>query len=728
MKIEVAVPQKATTKVKGDLLENIAKKLLEAQNYEVEQEVRNTGVEVDLLCQSKTNNNKKISVECKAYRDKKIDSGIIDKMLGVKSRKKYAEAWLITTSSLGKDAKGIMEELLEEGNCDVHIFTPEKLMRALVDTNVIVSIDIPKSKVLNNYSENQIFDEVLLVTPKGYFWAFSTSKTGKAELVLLFDATNGQMIVQHELLYEVQMLDSSLTNLEFPSEVGISSTNNSEEPCKFNHDYYLKTLDTGVKYTHPDKNIINVDDIFIYQDLQVLNEDKEINSSKIIVKNNEKHRLFIFGNELSGKTTLAYNIQRKVIKNGLIPVYINAAGISSSDIKKIEKLVKRKIIEQYENPITINSNKNIDEKIVLIIDDFHTIKTNNGSTVKVINILNEKYSKIIFFSNSSRELKLLIDNDLNDALSSYDFYKIKELGYKLRDEIIKKWVSIGRDETIGDNEKYTRTIELANTIDVTVGKNFVPTYPIYILTLLQSFEASSAKTLQGSAYAEFYNYLITQSLGSIGIKPTELHLYFSFLSELAYFFFDKSTKEISETELESFHVKYCENKMINSNFDRLRNNLLKSKILKEEIGSFSFNHNYIYYFFAAKNLSDHIDNENIREQVKKITQRLYRTEFANIIIFLVHFTKNKLVLNGIINQAKSTFSEINIATFSKEEFENINKLINQEINIFIEDKKVEESRAEELTLKDKAQGNETNESNDPAIKYDEDIKELWSRV
>lgn len=40
----------ATTKDKGDLLEKLSKNMLEAQNYHVDEEVRKTGSELDLLC------------------------------------------------------------------------------------------------------------------------------------------------------------------------------------------------------------------------------------------------------------------------------------------------------------------------------------------------------------------------------------------------------------------------------------------------------------------------------------------------------------------------------------------------------------------------------------------------------------------------------------------------------------------------------------------------------
>ena len=112
MKIKVAINDVDPQKKKGDLLEKIAKELLITHNYEVETQLRNTGVELDLLCQNKANASKKIYVECKAYgEDNKIQSDVITSLHGIRGIKNYEEAWLISTSELGKDAKGLVKEI-----------------------------------------------------------------------------------------------------------------------------------------------------------------------------------------------------------------------------------------------------------------------------------------------------------------------------------------------------------------------------------------------------------------------------------------------------------------------------------------------------------------------------------------------------------------------------------------------------------------------------------------
>jgi Holliday junction resolvase-like predicted endonuclease len=158
MKIEVAIKDEDSSKQRGDLLEGLAKKLLEAQNYEVETEIRNTGMELDLLCKNKANNSKQIYVECKAYKESnKIQADVIKNIVGIKNIKNYTEVWLISTSEFGKDAKGLKDEIESATQAkDYTFYTPEKLIQALQNSNALINIEIVKKKLEEKIDTNKI--------------------------------------------------------------------------------------------------------------------------------------------------------------------------------------------------------------------------------------------------------------------------------------------------------------------------------------------------------------------------------------------------------------------------------------------------------------------------------------------------------------------------------------------------------------------------------------------
>lgn len=727
MKIEIATKASASTKEKGDLLENLTEYLLKTQNYEVETEVRKTGVELDLLCRHKVNNNKKLYVECKAYRSpKNIDANIIYNLIGKKTQKKYDEAWLVSTCAFGKEAKGVVDELYNEGTKDLSFYTPEKLVTALIDANIIVQPSLAKHTITKATQQDKFVDEpFLLVTHAGMFWASKYNKGTKEIGVFLVYSSDGKIVDDLDILAELSGLESTLSGLNFFQITTIEGVlDNNTYRFRFEDEYLLSIKDTGVMYTHPNKRQLDKDDLFLYPDLQIVNEEGKINSSRLSALTKETSKNIIFGEELSGKTTLAQKLQRVYLDSGYIAVYLNACNINSSDIDKLSKLIKKSIKYQYAD-VTESVLNSIDRNnIILIIDDFHNIKLNKENATKVITEFNKLFDSILYFCNTNKELEILANDQLASVLSEYGLYKIKEFGFKLRDDMIGKWITIGNAEVLDDKEKHKQIIEIAEIINSTVGRNFVPTYPIYVLTLLQSFEASTVKSLQGSAYAEFYNYLITHALGSAGVKAGELDLFYSLLSELSYKFFSSSEKDITEKGLEGFYSEFCTRKMIDSKYEKTKSILLRSKILKSDNGLYWFNHNYIYYFFVARYLSENSAKDEIKSKVLALTKRLYLSEFANIVLFLVHFSRDQFVLDSVVEEARSVFSAVDITTFEKDEFANINNLVEQELKFIIEDKKPEDARKEEMCLKDELQDNSPTESSSDDYDYKSDIKEL----
>jgi hypothetical protein len=187
MKIEVALYQEASTKERGDLLEKLAAELLKAQNYEVIEEIGFTGVELDLLCKHKVSG-KEIYVECKAYRDKKIDANILKNLLGTVIHKDYSEGWLISTAEFGKEAKGFEDECKRKSSdksSQLSFYTPEKVIESLISSNIIKNPPLEQAEKIVD-DKNLLGEWVLLITPLGRFWSVTILKGGLPHGVIVF--------------------------------------------------------------------------------------------------------------------------------------------------------------------------------------------------------------------------------------------------------------------------------------------------------------------------------------------------------------------------------------------------------------------------------------------------------------------------------------------------------------------------------------------------------------
>lgn len=745
MKIEVTIKDGDSNKQRGDLLEDLSKKLLESQNYEVETEVRNTGMELDLLCKNKANTSKKIYVECKAYKEtNKIQADVLKNIVGIKSIENYAEVWLISTSELGKDAKGLKEKIeTGEQSKDYTFYTPDRLIEALINSKTICKPDMAKSKILEKIKDkNKVGNTVLLITKYGYFYLFEYLEGGETNDVYVTYANNGKIVDDKELLENIKNTDSSYKEFSFDVNLSLIETHShnivpvvKSDDMKLNDAYLTKINDTGIKLTHGNKSELTLEDIFVFQDLQDVENNKKNRISSSNLLNVDKYsKCMVFGEEVSGKTALICTLQKELNNKGYIPIFIDAQNIKSSDYQKFESVLiknfKRQYSEDQEN-ILKNIIVSENEKIIVIIDNFESLAIQKSQYKSLFfEMLNTEFKNIYIFSDDSAEMEVMTKEDFKGKLEGFNFFKIKEYGYKLRDQMIEKWLTIGVEETTSDNHLFETKDKVSKVLETIIGNKFIPTYPLYIITLLQQIEAGTSSNLGGSAYAEFYNYLIVQAMGSTKIKPDELDFYHTYLSYIAYQYFTNGRKELDKQEIEALHDQYS-NEYHKESFNTVYNNLIDAKLFKESNGLYYFGHNYIYYFYVAKYLSDNMEkrgkSDEIKEQINHLIKRLYRTEFANIIIFLIHHSKTRAenIIDKIMDEAKEVFNDTLPATLSNEELIKINELVTEEIQVVIEDKNPHEHRQETLEIQDQIQEIDNGSSNDVSTpKYNEDIKEL----
>ena len=214
-RIEVAAPQGAPSKEKGDLLERLAADLLKIQNYEVTNQVRLTGTELDLLCEHQVNR-KTVYVECKAHREP-ISANVLTNLLGTLDFKDYQEGWLISTGPLGKEAKGFQHEWEKKRDGEsekLSIYTPERVIGALISAGMVEHPPHDSAfKIMGN--KDRIGDPMLLITKYGVFWTIACLEGGVPVGVLVYYAKTGNLIEEQALLRNLAQTDTSQNELNF---------------------------------------------------------------------------------------------------------------------------------------------------------------------------------------------------------------------------------------------------------------------------------------------------------------------------------------------------------------------------------------------------------------------------------------------------------------------------------------------------------------------------------
>lgn len=742
MSIIVAFKDGEAEKAKGDLVEDLAAHLLKAQNYEVTEDttnVRSTGVEIDLVCRHKTSRGQKIYVECKAYAESnKVQSAAIDKLIGVRTRKRFSQAWFISTSELGRDAKGIVSEI--EGDNEQSVgyafYTPTRLLEALTSSNIIIAESVARPSAIEVVKDaKKIGKAHFLVSVYGYFWVFEYLKGGEPHGLIYIHATDGEIVLDRELLANLAALKSTLNKLKNDEIIDILELTGQQvvvddiKSLKLEGIYLNEINDLGIKISRPGMPVLTLEDVQIFPDLEEIGGAKGAVIDSRTLGAADQQRLVIFGGDLSGKTTLGKILQMQLDSKGDIALMLSASDIKFSDQLRFETLLVDKFSHQYgDNSVKIemfrDALKSNGSSISLVIDNFENMAINSmGKQLEFFNYLRGAFGSIYVLSDSSIEIEAMAKARTRDIFEGFGTYRIMQLGHVKRDELIYKWISNVEQENLTDEGVLDLRLEISNKVNTAVGANFIPTYPFYVLTMIQLIEDGNKVRTQGSSYADLYNYFITHALLGSGVAPEDIDFYLTYLSFIAYSLLSRNLEDIKSDELESIYDKYAKSMAIDKPYKNIHRMLVNAKILRLEHEVYSFSLSYCKYYFIAKYLSDNLDEPEVELKVEKIVSELHENENANVVIFLIHHSKNKAIINAIVERARHQFEAASPQTFSKDEIKGANGLLKEEIKFAIKDVNPEENRKKALSRRDQYDRNQQEDRQDSG-----DILDIFGKV
>jgi len=464
-------------------------------------------------------------------------------------------------------------------------------------------------------------------------------------------------------------------------------------------------IDAGAAFTHPYLNHVTLNDIYIYPYLMNINVEekkktfvkKQYISASYLCKINESDNLILLsGAEKVGKTSLCKILYQEYHGKGNVPVFIEGMDIKTASFTDFENLVKENFSYQYNNTSLQYFNQEDNNKKVIIIDDFDKSKPNRKyKSVLLKNILN-KYPNIILTGNEFFILEEYFNDESNvpNMLGSFEQYKILEFGNELRSELVKKWYGYGTNEFVEESELLIKHDSAINTINTIIGSNLVPSLPIFLLTILQTIE-TQATNLKASSYGFYYEYLIIKSFKNISIPNEEIDAFYNYITELANYLFENKLYKISNDQFKEFHKWYCKEYSINSEYTDLIKKLEDAKIIEHYGQNYRFKYRYIFYYFEARFIAQNITSVEIKERVSKLTLKLYKEEFANILMFLTHLSKDPFIISEILKSAKRNFSELEIVKF-EDDIKSINDLLLEVPKLVLKKKDYNQVREERL--------------------------------
>lgn len=468
--------------------------------------------------------------------------------------------------------------------------------------------------------------------------------------------------------------------------------------------------DAGGNFTHESKQKIVAEDVFLYPELEDTDaeQDKKYVFADQIINDWEKlDRTLILGDDESGKTFLLKKAFFDIHSQGGLPIYIKAADLSSVGTRELDRKISQLAELQYAKSEEFIYAERV--KKVALVDDLDRVSGGSKNQAKLIEYLSETFGAIIISASSRFQLNEYIDSSASEALSDFKTLKIRPFGHLMRHNLIKKWCLLGELRTKSELDKKVHDVE--RILAIILGKNLVPSKPIYLLILLQSCAHEQQAELQNSGFSQYYEYLIVKSLKEAEFRMDHLNEMFNYLSHLAWFYKSKDTTDLDSASLREFNTKFCD-EFATVDFEGRLTVLKQAKILTQDGDQFSFSYSYIYFLFVGKYLAANLHKTAIKDLVSGYCKELYRKENANSVMFLTHHGNDPWVIDQISDVLNGCFSDYTPIEFNGD-IAAISSLVNTTAQIVIDDINDQDIERNQLNSRRAADVSESREIPEP---------------
>lgn len=475
----------------------------------------------------------------------------------------------------------------------------------------------------------------------------------------------------------------------------------------------LKELGLGLTHRH---HTMTLRDLFVYPDFREfsLAPNATVIDTIFGTRINEyilaRRKVLIMGGDQAGKSTLAKIIFEDFHGKGFVPVLMHGRDFTDRTDDGIRGKITEKYEAQYESPSASLYWQLFSRKRMLILDDYHKIKFPGAVRSRIIRIMSEVADIVVILGAYEAMLDELGKESReagSQILVEFSYCSILEFGHVRQSELVRKWFALGRDGETEDskNQRERQAEHAERTIQNALSHDFVPAHPITILGMLYQIETQTALDVSCSSYGHLFDVLVKTNLGVSKRDAADFNLMFTYLSELAFFMYQKKRFRLDRSQQNEWHTYYKNAYRPPIECDAIVNDLTENQVLAMRNGELSFRYKYHYYYFAARYFADHISDTDAREHVSAMSRRLYNEDSANIILFICHFSKDRFIINSIIAIAKNLFERYPACQMGAD-IKSLNEMISQSLStrelLLAADNDPEKNRQRILAAQDKS--------------------------
>jgi hypothetical protein len=482
-------------------------------------------------------------------------------------------------------------------------------------------------------------------------------------------------------------------------QVIVERRKNSAGLYQIHQDFRDQLDDLGTPVVHPHRDPrkpLRLSDVFVYPDLWELDDDhsgesrKQIRSKDVFKTVIALSQALVTGSDKSGRTSIAKTLFIDFLRAGFAPLFVDCATLNpklQDTGPAVEQLIKAQYAQMApEQFLQLDRGKR-----VIILDNIHMLARDRVARAKLLKQFEHTFAKVVCLGSDLIAAEEFMHGDSKDTgLWEYKHFTILEFGEVLRSHFVTKWVSLGTDQTLSDQESRQEVERLTKAINTVILKQLLPCYPMFLLVVLQQAD-SPTPLAQGGSFGHLFQGVVTALLNRSRYTVISIDDKYKYLAALAMRMNQASSPVLSDIELQRWHREYWDAVDLDISFKECIDDLIQIGIVTNREGTYRFKYIYFYCFFIAFAMNRTIHEEPTRDMVRRLCSQLFHRVSADIVLFLAHLTGDPIVLEEMQKTCERLFSTERPMDFDSDS-NTISRLTQQALEHSLPDRSAEENR------------------------------------
>ncbi|WP_329835769.1 metallophosphoesterase [Stenotrophomonas geniculata] len=429
--------------------------------------------------------------------------------------------------------------------------------------------------------------------------------------------------------------------------------------------------DLGGVFRHPriERSLL-LQDIFIEPSFRPFSSrapelekvDRSLSFSKILDEIKNQQSTVIFGIEQAGKTTFAKYLLEDARHHGLTPLYFDGARLKSSNNGDVTAWIRGSIEHQYEADCIDLVSQVAPPSALVVIDNMHEIPGSPAVVSGIIDRLRLLATRCVQLTAQNPAVTILAASQSSTSdvklWSDSKWYELMPLNNKSRAALIRRWVSVGRDEFVESDLIESETRRVKALLDKSMGSSISIKYPFFLLVILQQIDASQdANTvIRNGTQGYIFEAMISSAI-DLNVKSHDVGVVHDFLANLAFNLRGADNQVVGEDGFRVLLAEFKRDMLVQLSHPGLLNELIGSKILQINSSGVSFRYAQFYYYYLARWIAFNREGGAAEDLLDQFVGSIHSESSANIVTFVAHFGHEKWVLSKLIPAAKLLFSQ-----------------------------------------------------------------------